>query len=81
MGFTIKKIPTSFDFTVQITYITYKVHCKFSSLLLWPNYVFSWLILHVDKRSLQLCCSHFKGEVEYNGDGRGVQNVGSLART
>ena len=53
MAFTIKKIPTSFDFTVQLTYITYKVHCKFSSLLLWPNYVFSWLILHVDKRSLQ----------------------------
>lgn len=32
MGFNIKKISTSFDLTVQLTYITYKVHCKFSFL-------------------------------------------------
>lgn len=32
MGFNIKKISTSFDLTVQLTYITYKVHCKFTFL-------------------------------------------------
>lgn len=58
MGFPIKKISTSFDFTVQLTYITYKVHCKFSSLLLWPNYVFSLANPTCRQKEFATCVAH-----------------------